>query len=45
MSNARLFSALAREGSPITGESRALFPWLSITKTVLAAAALRLVDE
>ena len=45
MSNARLFSALAREGSPVTGESRALFPWWSITKTVLAAAALRLVDE
>lgn len=41
----QLFHALARGDGPIVGETAALFPWWSITKAVLAAAALRLVDE
>jgi CubicO group peptidase (beta-lactamase class C family) len=39
-----MFHAIARGGAPATGNSDALFPWWSITKTVLAAAVLRLVD-
>ena len=30
---------------PIKGESDVSYPWWSITKTVLAAAVLRLVDQ
>ena len=34
-----------RNIGPLEGESAALFPWWSITKTVLAAAVLRLADR
>jgi CubicO group peptidase (beta-lactamase class C family) len=40
-----LSHAIARGDRPIDSDSNALFPWWSITKTVLAAAALRLVDQ
>jgi len=36
--------AISRGNEPTYGESNALFPWWSITKTVLAAAVLRLAD-
>ena len=37
--------AIGRGNDATFGESDALFPWWSITKTVLAAAVLRLVDS
>jgi len=37
--------AIGRDGRSIEGERNALLPWWSITKTVLAAAVLRLVDR
>lgn len=37
--------AIGREGAAIEGESVVLFPWWSITKSVLAAAALALADQ
>lgn len=37
--------AINRGSGPTEGESTALFPWWSITKLVLAAAALRLADQ
>ena len=37
--------AINRGSGPTEGESVALFPWWSITKPVLAAAALRLADK
>jgi D-alanyl-D-alanine carboxypeptidase len=37
--------AIARGSRPTEGESDALFPWWSITKSVLAAAVLRLADQ
>jgi D-alanyl-D-alanine carboxypeptidase len=37
--------AIRRGNDPTCAESDALFPWWSITKTVLAAAVLRLVDS
>jgi D-alanyl-D-alanine carboxypeptidase len=37
--------AIGRGSGPIEGESAALFPWWSITKSVLAAAVLRLADQ
>jgi len=37
--------AIGRGNNPTGGESAALFPWWSITKTVLAAAVLRLADS
>jgi D-alanyl-D-alanine carboxypeptidase len=37
--------AIGRGSAPVEGESVALFPWWSITKSVLAAAALRLADQ
>ena len=37
--------AIARGSSPAEAESVALFPWWSITKSVLAAATLRLADQ
>jgi D-alanyl-D-alanine carboxypeptidase len=37
--------AITRGSGPIEGESDALFPWWSITKSVLAAAVLRLSDQ
>jgi CubicO group peptidase (beta-lactamase class C family) len=37
--------AINRGSGPTEGESVALFPWWSITKSVLAAAALRLADQ
>jgi len=40
-----LSHAIARGNDPIHGESGALFPWWSITKTVLAVAVLRLADS
>jgi len=40
-----LSHAIARGNGAIRGESDALFPWWSITKTVLAAAVLRLADS
>jgi D-alanyl-D-alanine carboxypeptidase len=45
MEPTNLFHAIARGGGPAGGEADALFPWWSITKTVLAAAALRLADQ
>ncbi len=44
MDNALLF-AVARQSSPIVGDAQSLVPWWSITKAVLAAAVLRLVDQ
>jgi CubicO group peptidase (beta-lactamase class C family) len=40
-----LLHAIARGGGPIEGGAAALFPWWSITKTALAVAVLRLVDQ
>lgn len=37
--------AISRGGGPTEGESDALLPWWSVTKSVLAAAALRLADQ
>jgi CubicO group peptidase (beta-lactamase class C family) len=37
--------AINRGSGPTEGESVALFPWWSITKSVLAAAALRLAEQ
>jgi CubicO group peptidase (beta-lactamase class C family) len=37
--------AINRGNGPTEGETVALFPWWSITKSVLAAAALRLADQ
>jgi D-alanyl-D-alanine carboxypeptidase len=37
--------AINRGSGPTEGRSVALFPWWSITKSVLAAAALRLADQ
>ena len=37
--------AISRGNDPTEGESTALLPWWSITKTVLAVAALRLADQ
>jgi D-alanyl-D-alanine carboxypeptidase len=37
--------AINRGNDPTEGESVALFPWWSITKSVLAAATLRLADR
>jgi len=37
--------AIGRGNEPICGESDALFPWWSVTKTVFAAAVLRLADS
>jgi CubicO group peptidase (beta-lactamase class C family) len=37
--------AINRGSGPTEGESVALFPWWSITKSVLAAAALKLADQ
>jgi CubicO group peptidase (beta-lactamase class C family) len=37
--------AINRGSGPTEGESVALFPWWSITKSVLAAATLRLADQ
>jgi D-alanyl-D-alanine carboxypeptidase len=37
--------AINRGSGPTEGDSVALFPWWSITKSVLAAAALRLADQ
>ena len=37
--------AVGRGNDPTCGESDAVFPWWSITKTVLAAAVLKLVDS
>src|SRR5262245_13877259 len=37
--------AIGRGNDPTYGESNKLFPWWSITKTVLAAAVLRLADR
>ena len=37
--------AIGRGNDPTYGESNELFPWWSITKTVLAAAVLRLADR
>src|ERR1051326_3198664 len=45
MEGTLLGHAIARGNDPISGESGALFPWWSITKTVLAAAVLRLADS
>lgn len=38
-------NAISRGNGPTEGESVALFPWWSITKSVLAAAVLRLADQ
>jgi D-alanyl-D-alanine carboxypeptidase len=40
-----LTHAIGRGNDPTYGESNELFPWWSITKTVLAAAVLRLADS
>jgi CubicO group peptidase (beta-lactamase class C family) len=45
MERTYLSHAIARGDDPTDGESDALFPWWSITKTVLAAAVLRLADR
>jgi D-alanyl-D-alanine carboxypeptidase len=45
MQRTHLHHAIARGNDPTCGESGALFPWWSITKTVLAAAVLRLADN
>ena len=37
--------AIGRGNEPTCGESDALFPWWSITKTVFAAAVLKLADS
>jgi D-alanyl-D-alanine carboxypeptidase len=45
MAQNHLPHAISRGSGPTEGESDALFPWWSITKSVLAAAALRLADQ
>ena len=45
MAQESLSYAITRGNDAIEGESDALFPWWSITKSVLAAAALRLFDQ
>jgi D-alanyl-D-alanine carboxypeptidase len=45
MARKPLSYAIARENGAIEGETDALFPWWSITKSVLAAATLRLFDQ
>jgi len=45
MAQNNLTHAILRGGSPAEGQSDALFPWWSITKSVLAAATLRLADQ
>lgn len=46
MATPPMFSAVTDDGSQVTGENAtAIVPWWSVTKTVLAATALRLVDE
>ena len=45
MAQNNLPHAILRGGSPAEGQSDALFPWWSITKSVLAAATLRLADQ
>ena len=45
MERTPLIYALTLGSGPIYGESSLLFPWWSITKSVLAAAVLRLVDR
>lgn len=44
MTSSPLLCAIARQSSPTRGEHRALVPWWSITKSVLAAAVLRLAE-
>lgn len=45
MSSNPLHHAVQVDGQDIAASSDALFPWWSITKSVLAAAVLRLVDQ
>ena len=45
MKHMRAFTAIARSDGLVEGESRRSAPWWSIAKTVLAAAALRLVER
>jgi D-alanyl-D-alanine carboxypeptidase len=45
MEQDNLSYAINRGNGPTEGESVALFPWWSITKSVLAAAVLRLADQ
>jgi len=45
MERTPLIHAVAHADGPICGENSLLFPWWSITKSVLAAAVLRLVDR
>jgi CubicO group peptidase (beta-lactamase class C family) len=45
MERSGLSYAIARGNGSTEGESEALFPWWSITKSVLAAATLRLADQ
>lgn len=45
MSTITLHHAVRMDGQDISASSDALFPWWSITKSVLAAAVLRLVDQ
>lgn len=45
MSSITLHHAVQMDGQDISASSDALFPWWSITKSVLAAAVLRLVDQ
>lgn len=45
MERSTLFHAIGRGNEPIEGEANILLPWWSITKSVLAAATLRLVDR
>jgi CubicO group peptidase (beta-lactamase class C family) len=45
MAQGSLPHAINRGSGPTEGQSTALFPWWSITKSVLAAAALRLADQ
>jgi len=45
MSSITLHHAVQLDGEDVSASSDALFPWWSITKSVLAAAILRLVDQ
>jgi D-alanyl-D-alanine carboxypeptidase len=45
MEQTSLPHAIHRGNGPTEGQSAALFPWWSITKSVLAAATLRLADQ
>jgi D-alanyl-D-alanine carboxypeptidase len=45
MEQTNLHYAINRGNGPTEGEPVALFPWWSITKSVLAAATLRLADQ